>query len=1096
VQTTSPQGVITQNTYDADGNLLTSSWDWTDPSGDQETIETVNSYDGNGNLTETDTYDLLPGQTYQDATPVSTTSSLYDADNRVYSSTDDLGGVTTTVYDANGKAIQTTTPDGMVMDSVYDDQGRAIYTDDPRLPGEPTNGTHTSYDDDGNVTGTETLANVVITVTKTGVDVGKSVLTSVGAILSTTSTTYDPAGRVTKTVDASGMETDNTYDAVGNLTSSTEIVNGVCRSTSSIYNALGQVTSTTDPLGNTTEYQYNSSGQVTKTTYQDGSSVTDVYDSQGNMISQTDQNDIETQYVYNAYNELTEVIEPSVTNPTTHESVNPTYTYAYDIYGNQISMTDAEGNTTTYTYNYNGNMISETLPMGGPNGTEYWDYNGLGQETEFIDFDGNETDYAYYGTGSTYGAPGQLETKTVYAYNNLSTPYETVTYEYNQNYNTTSGSYQDIVNDSLYSTPTTSTYDVNGNLVQITSPQGTINYTYDPATGEEIEVSSPYPVSGTDTDTHYSYDQAGELISVTVTSLDDQTLATPLVTSYTYDLDGNLIQTQNANGTSEKRTYNDVNELTSIVDSGQFGVYASFAYTYDAAGHVKTETDLGGRSDQYTYDSLYRLTEQAITDPSQGNSTYVYTYALDGNRFQETDTTPSGSQTESYAYNANGELTSLAGTSGYGQTYTYDANGSNLTVTGSGGASSATYTWDPQGRMIGATTGGNTVSYQYNDSDDRISETVNGQTTTFLNDPNQAYDQVLEEYAPSGVLAATYIRGIDLLFEDQSGALSYYATDNLGSTRALTNSAGAVTDTYSYDAYGNLIGGTQVTTNEFRFTGEQFDAAIGQYYLRARDYNPSSGAFISLDSIDGQLADPITENRYEYAGSDPTNFADPSGHFALALSLSLDLNFSVAFGAGLQLTAAGVAFGVLAYSLANGAAQNLLQEVTTLIALGESEAISLYNVLTSNAEALSNAVTKAVNEAVSAGKGLASKLSRLPMYPVVQSWTPAIYTFDTGLLASYPQWFVLTYNGPYSPRTDFNRRVVWANYGYKMATAPVGSQLDEFPYASTRQGGSGAEGTPVDWTENAKQGGLLGAIYARSLRGRAGAKFLVVPLPL
>ena len=71
--------------------------------------------------------------------------------------------------------------------------------------------------------------------------------------------------------------------------------------------------------------------------------------------------------------------------------------------------------------------------------------------------------------------------------------------------------------------------------------------------------------------------------------------------------------------------------------------------------------------------------------------------------------------------------------------------------------------------MIGATTGGNTVSYTYNDSDDRISETVNDQTTTFLNDPNQAYDQVLEEYAEGGVLAATFIRGIDLLFEDQGG---------------------------------------------------------------------------------------------------------------------------------------------------------------------------------------------------------------------------------------------------------------------------------------------------------------------------------------
>ena len=92
-------------------------------------METVNTYDGNGNLTGTKTYENSVLQT--------STSSTYDADNRVYSSTDDLGGVTTTVYDANGNVIQTTTPDGMVTDTVYDDQGRAIYTDDPHLPGEP-----------------------------------------------------------------------------------------------------------------------------------------------------------------------------------------------------------------------------------------------------------------------------------------------------------------------------------------------------------------------------------------------------------------------------------------------------------------------------------------------------------------------------------------------------------------------------------------------------------------------------------------------------------------------------------------------------------------------------------------------------------------------------------------------------------------------------------------------------------------------------------------------------------------------------------------------------------------------------------------------
>ena len=63
------------------------------------------------------------------------------------------------------------------------------------------------------------------------------------------------------------------------------------------------------------------------------------------------------------------MIEPSVTNPATGESANPTYQYGYDIYGDQTSMTDALGNTTLYAYDPNGNMVSETLPMGQ---TESW----------------------------------------------------------------------------------------------------------------------------------------------------------------------------------------------------------------------------------------------------------------------------------------------------------------------------------------------------------------------------------------------------------------------------------------------------------------------------------------------------------------------------------------------------------------------------------------------------------------------------------------------------------------------------------------------------------------------------------------------------
>src|SRR5207248_9495633 len=112
-------------------------------------------------------------------------------------------------------------------------------------------------------------------------------------------------------------------------------------------------------------------------------------------------------------------------------------------------------------------------------------------------------------------------------------------------------------------------------------------------------------------------------------------------------------------------------------------------------------------------------------------------------------------------------------------------------------AESDTYTWDDVGRMVQAviTINGttNTYVYTYDDHGMKVSEATNGaQPTKYLIDRTQAFDQVLEEYAPGGALAATYIRGIDLIFEDRSGTRSFYIKDGLGSIRALANASQAV----------------------------------------------------------------------------------------------------------------------------------------------------------------------------------------------------------------------------------------------------------------------------------------------------------------
>jgi RHS repeat-associated protein len=107
--------------------------------------------------------------------------------------------------------------------------------------------------------------------------------------------------------------------------------------------------------------------------------------------------------------------------------------------------------------------------------------------------------------------------------------------------------------------------------------------------------------------------------------------------------------------------------------------------------------------------------------------------------------------------------------------------------------------------------------------------------------------------------------------------LSYYQKDGLGSTRALTNAVGGVTDRYTYDAFGRMIQQSGSTVNSYLFAGQQRDAATGLDYLRARYLNTASGRFISSDPFDGHLSLPITLNKFVYAGQNPVLNRDPMG---------------------------------------------------------------------------------------------------------------------------------------------------------------------------------------------------------------------------
>jgi len=147
----------------------------------------------------------------------------------------------------------------------------------------------------------------------------------------------------------------------------------------------------------------------------------------------------------------------------------------------------------------------------------------------------------------------------------------------------------------------------------------------------------------------------------------------------------------------------------------------------------------------------------------------------------------------------------------------------------------------------------------------------------------------------------------------QATQTSYHIYDGHGSTRALTDPNGAVTDTYDYDAFGNLLhsaatgipsGGTTITAtpNEFLFAGEQFDSDLGLYYNRARYLNVSTGRFWSMDTFEGNRQSPASLNKYLFAGSDPINRLDPSGNDDIAgVGAGLDISLTTNSLAIIQL---------------------------------------------------------------------------------------------------------------------------------------------------------------------------------------------------
>jgi RHS repeat-associated protein len=265
---------------------------------------------------------------------------------------------------------------------------------------------------------------------------------------------------------------------------------------------------------------------------------------------------------------------------------------------------------------------------------------------------------------------------------------------------------------------------------------------------------------------------------------------------------------------------------------------------------------------------MHRLTNESIASaPSGKNGTLSYGLDPVGNR-SSASSSVSGLSPVSGSFNQDDELTSAE---------SYDSNG-NVTATGG-----KTFAYDAENHLVSM---GSTVAQVYDGDGNRVAKTVNGVTTKYLvDDLNPTGDSQVMDELTSGAVTRTYTYGMQRISEDQvissTWTPSFYGYDGGGNVRQLTNTSGAVTDSYEYDGFGNSFTVSGSTPNNYLYRGEQFDSDLGLYYLRARYYNPATGRFLSRDPKDGYINVPKTLHKYLYADGDPVNMKDPTGKGAL-----------------------------------------------------------------------------------------------------------------------------------------------------------------------------------------------------------------------
>ncbi len=863
-------------TYNSQGDLTS----FTDAEGKTSTY----TYDTNHQITAT-----------LDAQSRMVVSNIYDSQGHL--TTQYTQGDTNKTWKFYWSGWQTTDfdPAGGEVDYLYDDEGRLTSVFD-QLDYE----TDTYYDGQNHIIYTVSPLNEI---GQSVYDGNNNLIQSIDSLNFTNQFVYDSNNNLIKKIDPRGNVTTFGYNTQFSLTGST---NGAGDFLTVAYNTDGTVASHTDS-GGMTSYGYDSNGQLNSITYPNSlGSESFVNSSFGDVTSHTDARGFATTFNYNNRRQLTNSVAP--TNLVTK--------ITYDVVGNAASATDRRGNVTSNIWSATHHLLATSLPttlQGTPIVTNIYDNRDWLIRT--VDPLQNPTLYTNDADGRLVSQTDPLVRTTMFGY------------DADSHKTSTKNAAGEI---------TSQNWDQHGNLIKITDGAGhTVLRAYD-AAGNQTTLTnrnsyiwqfqfdganrltntiSPLGHATAQTFNHqgllasvkdpasqttaYNYDAKGRL----TTRADN--IGT---TTYKYDANDNVTNTSE-NGFTNSSTYDAYNRVSSYKD-----VYGNLIqYRYDANNNLTNLTYPGGKNVYYAYDSNNHMTN--VTDWS-GRKTSI-AYDLAG---RVTSVTRPNGTYRTIGYDAAGEITNILEQTAIGfpialfrynwnnaaeaqwefaaplphtnslptRTMTYDADnrlasvdGNNVTMDTDGNLTSgpltndtfAAYSYDARNRLLNA--GG--VTNAYDPAGNRIGIAYGTNSINYIINPNSKLPQTLMRIK-NGV-TNYYVYGVGLLYQVTETAtvtntLTYHY-DYRGSTVALTDGNGNVTDRMEYSLYATMTYHVGTSDTPFLFNGRygvQTDPN-GLLYMRARYYNPFLCRFINPDptGFAGGL------NFYTFANGNPISLLDPFG---------------------------------------------------------------------------------------------------------------------------------------------------------------------------------------------------------------------------